>query len=135
MFQITLFVGPQGAALGLLFNDEELARSAAAQFSALLSALPNNVGIQVATACLTIADQYGQEISVAAGDLHGVILENLTESAQAHIERGLHQARTQAKAESMAASDPILRSAQYGRANGPAVLQPMTGMPRRGFNG
>jgi hypothetical protein len=43
------------------------------------------------------------------------------------IERGLHHARAQARAEQMAAADPVLKAASMGRG-GNAMLSP-------GFNG
>jgi len=51
------------------------------------------------------------------------MLEDMEKSKLAHIERGLHQARTQAKAQQAATQDPVLKSAAMMR--GPAMIDPM----------
>lgn len=75
----------------------------------------------------TIEDDFGQKI-INNGLFAGAILEDLDLSKLAHIERALHVARTNAKAQSMASADPTIKAAML--AHGPAVLSSMNGNMR-----
>ena len=115
MFSLTIVFGPAATAWTLMFKDE---KAATAAFSAIDK-----------TAEFTIRDDFGQQLSIEAGALHGAMLENMSESAEARIERGLDQARSQAKAQERAMADPALMASMRRTQQGPAVLQP-GGMPR-----
>ena len=54
----------------------------------------------------------------------GMMFEDLDKSMLAHVERGLHNARTQAKAQQQAMSDPVLKTAAMTAQRGPAIYDP-----------
>jgi hypothetical protein len=70
-------------------------------------------------------DDFGQTILLRRESIHGVLLEDLSASKEAAIERMVHNAKTSAEAQMRAARDPALRHASQG----PAVLSPGM-MPR-----
>jgi hypothetical protein len=74
---------------------------------------------------LAINDDFGQTCLVVKSRIAGAMLEDHSLSKLAHIERGLHNARTHAKMQQEAHNDPMLRTAAM--AAGPAVLSPMNG--------
>jgi hypothetical protein len=67
----------------------------------------------------TITDDYGQTCAVKLSDIKGLMLEDMDRSQLGDIEMRLHGARTQAKAQTRAQSDPSLR--------GGGVVQPFNG--------
>jgi hypothetical protein len=73
-------------------------------------------GIQI-----TIDDDFGQEAHVMSKSLHGWMLEDLDLSKLAHIEKGIHNAHTQADYAKRAQSDPALRVSSH---QGPAIFSP-----------
>ena len=113
MFAITIFFGSAGAFQGL-FRQEDKARSAQA-------ALAFNPATALgATEWIAIADDFGQELCIERSKLNGYIFENLDQTKLAHVERALHQQRTQNLAQKTADSDPGLRA--HRTMNGPAML-------------
>lgn len=70
-----------------------------------------------------VADDFGQTAFVNFASIAGAMLEDLDKSMLAHIERGLHNARTQAKAQQIATNDPVLKTAAMTRG-GPAMFSP-----------
>lgn len=114
MHSITICFGPQGTIWNFLFKTEEAAKNAMEK---------------IGEKCL-IADDFGQAANIQPTQIHGMMLEDLDLSQAGQIERGLHNARSQAKAQQRAMSDATIRTAAM--AQGPAVLS--GGMPPR-FNG
>ena len=74
---------------------------------------------------ILLEDDFGQKVLVSPNNLAGSVLEDLDQSKLAHIERALHDARTRAKANSIASADPALRALHA--TQGPSVLSPMNG--------
>ena len=119
MFSLTIVFGPAGTAWTLMFKTEEpAAKLARALVDPARGGMSDLVG-----------DDFGQRVSVVFSEVHAVMLENMSESAEARIERGLDQARSQAKAQEKAMADPALMASMRRTQQGPAVLQP-GGMPR-----
>jgi NADH:ubiquinone oxidoreductase subunit D len=124
MHSLTICFGPAATTWTLLFKTEEKA-------SELYNAY---TGAKVAheSSQLIGVDDFGQTISLVVNDIHGMMLEDMSLSQEAAVERGLHQARTQAKAEKKAMEDSVIKEAIRAKQQGPAVYQP--GMPNgRGF--
>lgn len=111
MYALTIAFGQPAVIWQLMFKTKEAADKA---FET--SALANDKNIVA-----TIADDFGQIAQVRVADITGRMLEDMTESAQAHIARALHQQRMQAQAQKAAESDPQIRAAMRG----PAVLSPV----------
>ena len=114
MYSLTVVFGTPTTTWRLLFKNKE----GADQANGLLSDHPMQD--------MRVSDDFGQTVNIRASTIHGRMLENLEESQLAYVEMALHNARVQAKAQTRAGSDPVLRSAQRG----PAVLSPLNG----GFN-
>ena len=124
MHSLTICFGPSATVWTLLFKTEEKA-------SELYNAY---TGAKVAreSSLLIGVDDFGQAISLVIDDIHGMMFEDMALSQEAAVERGLHQARTQAKAETKAMNDDVIKNAIRVKQQGPAVYQP--GMPNgRGF--
>lgn len=107
MHSLTIVFGPSPVPWVLLFETEEAVTKAA---NALASSE------------VVITDDFGQTVSIKAESIHGWMLEDMDKSKMAHIAQGLHRSRTQAKANEIAASDPVLKVAAMRQ--GPAMLQP-----------
>lgn len=114
MYLLTIVFGPTPTPWALLFQKSETAELA---FNGLQDARKIKQG------CVEICDDFGQKIDLPLASIHGFMLEDMEKSKLAHIERGLHQARTQARAQQMASTDPVLKTAAMGQ--GPAILSPM----------
>jgi hypothetical protein len=117
MHSLTICFGPTATVWTLLFKEEERAKAAHAAI------------LNVDTNGITLVDDFGQYVSLRREQVHGVMLENMDLSQQAQIERGLHQARSQAKAQDKAMADPVISQSLRRQQQGPAVLAP-GGMPR-----
>ena len=74
---------------------------------------------------VNLVDDFGQEAVIERPRVAGMLFEDLDQSMLAHIERGLHNARTQAKAESIAMNDPVLKAAAMAKQRGPGIVSPM----------
>lgn len=115
MHCITLLVGPQGTAWTYLFKTKESAETAFTNMLVVkdLDAVAMNAVhlLHQPGAILHITDDFGQAASIPAVDFHGCQLENLDETKLAHVERALHNARTQAEANTRAGNDPALKAA------------------------
>jgi hypothetical protein len=61
---------------------------------------------------LTISDDFGQEMTVAAGQLHAVLLEDLDLSQDAIIKLQVHQQLMQLKFQQELQRNPTLRTAR-----------------------
>ncbi len=112
MFCITVALKDNPATWTLLFQKEESAMTSWA-----LLQLPGSSGI------VSLADDFGQTALVQQTCVAGAMFEDLDKSMLAHVERGLHNARTQAKAQQLALNDPVLKTAAMTR-QGPALFDP-----------
>lgn len=115
MFLLTIVFGTSPVPWGFLFKEEEKAQQAFDHVVLCKQTPDSRIGIE---------DDFGQKASLDTDKIQGFMLEDMEKSKLANIERGLHQARTQAKAQQQAQQDPVLRAAQLGAAS-PAVLSPM----------
>lgn len=117
MFSVAVCFGPAATVWALLYKEEE---GATKVFDSLNDAIA--VGGSVGG-----SDDFGQKFVWAGEQLHGVMFEDLELSQLGQIERGLHQARVQAKAQTRAAGDPTIKASMM--AQGPAAFMP--GIPRQ----
>jgi hypothetical protein len=106
MYSLTIAFGETPAMWRLLFKTKEAAHNACAG----LVAIPS----------INIADDFGQQCSLLSDRILGWMLEDLDQSKQAGAEMMLHNARTQAAAQTQARTEPALRSG----AQGPSVFVP-----------
>lgn len=107
MFSLTIAFGETPAMWRLLFRTKEAAMDAATAAS---------------TDTFSVTDDYGQTCKIW-GRATGIMLEDLDLSKQAGAEMMLHNARTQAMAQTIARQEPALRSA----GQGPSVFVPNGG--------
>ncbi len=116
MFCVNIALG--STSWRLLYREEEKAK---AVFESLkvFPIGPKNV---------TVEDDFGQLCSATLASIHGLMFEDLDKAKMANVELFLHQQRVQAMATKAAQSDPGLRASSM--MNGPAMLNPMGGMPR-----
>jgi hypothetical protein len=110
MFSLTIVFGPGPMVWTLMFRTEERVREELANWA--INKTP-------------LIDDFGQECVISADIMHGYMVENLEQSKLAHIERALHQARTQAKGAEIADSDPVLAQARRRAQGGMPIMQPM----------
>lgn len=110
MHAITVVFGPTNTMMTFLFRDAEKARAAYNDASMIVGAM---------TGSARIIDEFGQETEFAANSLHAVMIEDWEKSKNAHIERAMHNAHTQADANRAAQADPKLRTAAM--MNGPVA--------------
>lgn len=118
MYSISICFGPAATVWNLLYKDEPRARAALAEATR---------AEKETTAVVT--DDFGQQLTVCAGQIHALLFEDLDQSQLGQIERGLHNARVQAKAQDRALTDPTI-SQSLRRSQGPAVMTPFGGAPR-----
>ena len=114
MYLLTIVFGPSPTPWAMLFKDEELAKKAFADIESC-----KLLGVDT----IAVEDEFGQRAVFGISSIHGAMLEDLDKSKISQIERGLHMARIQAKAQQMAQRDPLLQNI---RANqGPSMIDPM----------
>jgi hypothetical protein len=118
MFSLTIVFGPGPMVWTFMYKNEETA------IAPRNSLQENKHGSETD---LELVDDFGQECEIKSSECHGWMLENLEQSRLAHIERALHQARTQAKGSELADADPVLRQARMKSQGGLGMIQPMPG--------
>ena len=118
MFSLTIVFGPGPMVWTLMYKNEETAVAARNSLQEAKESGEND---------FELVDDFGQECEVKASECHGWMLEDLEQSRLAHIERALHQARTQAKGSELADADPVLRQARMKAQGGLGMIQPMPG--------
>ena len=108
---------------GLTYRTEEKAKAALDQIRAATGHQAHQVAF---SSCenLYLEDDFGTGIVIASSEISAAIMENFDKIADAQIERGMVSARMQAKLQSKAMSDPILKSVammsgDIHRMNGP----------------
>jgi|HubBroStandDraft_3_1064219.scaffolds.fasta_scaffold41976_2 hypothetical protein len=124
MFSLTIVFGPGPMVWTLMFKTEEAAEDAALAVRSILQARGKDTNFSPISA-VSLKDDFGQIAEVTTESLHGFMLENMEQSKLAHIERALHQARTQAKGAEIADSDPVLAQARRRAQGGMPIMQPM----------
>lgn len=124
MHSLTICFGPAATPWILLFKEEVKAATIYNEYS-------NHLVAGASSGALIGADDFGQAFVLSISEIKGMMLEDMDASQEAQIERGLHQARTQAKAETKAMSDETIKSAIRAKQQGPAVYSP--GMPGGGM--
>lgn len=116
MFSLTIVFGPGPMVWTLMFKTREAAEVAVE----IIEVAKKNGDIHA-------EDDFGQKCKINPNELHGYMLEDLEQSRLAHIERALHQARTQAKGTELADADPVLRQARMKAQGGLGMIQPVPG--------
>lgn len=114
MHLLTIIFGPTPTPWSLLYQKQKLAE---ATFYRIESAKQSDAQF------ISLVDEFGQLATFDVSSIHGFMLEDMEKSKLAHIERGLHQARTQARAQQAAAADPVLKNAAMMQS--PPMLSPM----------
>ena len=94
----------------LMFKTEETCEAA----WAVLTSEAKSVGV---------LDDFGQIIQVERSCIAALLREDLDQSLMAYAARALHNTRAQAKAQTMAMSDPALKVAAISRGS-PAIHSP-----------
>lgn len=122
MHSLTICFGPAATPWILLFKDE--AKAATIYNAYAEQAVSEEKPL---SGVLIGSDDFGQAFVIPASEIKGMMLEDMDLSQDAAVERGLHQARTQAKAETKAMGDDVIKAAIRAKQQGPAVYQP--GMP------
>jgi len=105
MYSLSISFGPAGTIWGLLYKTEEAANDA------YTVAVPCGEGPDITK----LDDDFGQRFAAPRCDIHGVMLEDLTESQIGMIERSLHNKRGEVKANQRAAADPAIKTAMMSR--------------------
>lgn len=119
MHSLTICFGPTGTTWTLLFKEEE---KAAALYNNYVRAANN-----VDRAMLVGSDDFGQAFAINIDLVNGIMLEDMDLSQMAQVERGLHQAKAQAKAQERAMADPVILQSLRRQQQGPAVMSPVPG--------
>lgn len=110
MFNLSVAFGSGSGIIvwGFMFKTKEKADEALKQLEA------GNVGR------IQINDDFGQSGRIGGEHIQGVMLEDMSQTKLAHIERNLHEMRTKAGIMSAAGADPGLKFAMQNQ--GPPVL-------------
>jgi hypothetical protein len=117
MHMLTVVFGPTGGSWAFMFKES----GADSAVQKIVDALYH----RTSTPFVAINDDYGQSACILNEEIHGWMLEDLEISKIGQIERGLHQARVQAKAQELAGQDPLLRQARMASQRGGPMLSPM----------
>jgi hypothetical protein len=120
MFSLTIVFGPGPMVWTLMFKTEEKLKFVLEELA--FRSTDGHAGHKEAF-CVT--DDFGHNCAIRDAQVHGFMSENLEQSKLAHIERALHQARTQAKGAEIADSDPVLAQARRRAQGGMPIMQPM----------
>jgi len=124
MFSMTIVFGSAPVPWTLLFKTKEA-------FDAAMQTYRNSKATSFEGVNFTTTDDFGQTIDVKRDAIHGVMFEDMEQSKVAHIERGLHQTRTQIAAERAGQADPGISAYVRTRQQGPAVISPFNGAFRQ----
>ena len=113
LWTVVVYLGDQGhPQVNLVFSSESAALDV---FAALEGTSPID-GMPLADDCrLTVTDNFGTTLRCDPRDALAVLLQDTGRSAEAGIELGLLQARSQAKAQNRVQADPMLSKPQLAR--------------------
>ncbi len=123
MYSLTIVFGQNHSVVWtLMFRDEEKAkdaeRSAFARYKSALGGISeNNLPL------IDITDDFGQHVILHQKDIIAVMLEDMSKSKLAHIERALNHAHMQADMQRTVESDPKLRISR--NMQGPSMISPI----------
>lgn len=120
MFSITFFVTATAAPIVLLFKGEESLKAALAKYDSLDHVVLGNGDLSPMS---LVEDDFGQSLQVQK-PVTAMLVQDLKLAQQADIERGVHQARTQAMANDRAKTDPLLLQHMRASQQGPSVMTP-----------
>ena len=112
MFSVSVFYGETGQ------QQCALMYRAVQEAERVFTTLTEGVGDTVLT------DDYGFRILVRRDAIKAVIFEDMERAKMFYIERALHQARVNAKLQSMAQADPALKAAGLLNSH-PHMMPPM----------
>ena len=107
MYSLSISFGPAGTIWGLLYKTREAAEVA--------YGIATNSNTHANPEITHLTDDFGQCFYAHRSDVHGVMLEDLTESQLGMIERSLHNKRGEVKANQRAAADPAIKTAMMSR--------------------
>jgi len=118
MYSITIVFGASPVPWTLMFKTQEAFNDAIVNFQNPATLDSKN---------LNLVDDYGQHVSIRRDSIHGAMFEDMTKSKLAHIERGLHQMRTQIEANNMGKADPSISAFMRSQMGQPGVITPFAG--------
>ena len=113
MISLSIVFGPaSGGAWGFMFQNKRNADVVLEEY---------NTGT---AAKISIADDFGQRAVIVRNSIYGILIEDMDIAADAVIERSLHQARTQVRANNKSATDSLLKNqGMFNCGKGP-LLRP-----------
>ena len=113
MYSLTIVFGQNHSVVWtLMFRDQVNAEKAAEELS------PSDID-----ALINITDDFGQSVKIKNDQVVALMVEDMTKSKLAHIERALNHAHMQADMQRAAESDPKLRIAR--NMQGPSMISPI----------
>lgn len=117
MYSLTIVFGQNHSVVWtLMFREEEKAEAARHE-------CVRADGITTNQTLFDITDDFGQRVTMRHKEVIAVMLEDMTKSRLAHIERSLNHAHMQADLQRAAESDPKLRIAR--NMQGPSMISPI----------
>jgi hypothetical protein len=119
MHQLTVVFGDNGGSWAFQYKD---ANGAITAVQTIMDAMVHKTLGPFAR----IADDFSQVAYINTDEIVGWLSEDCEISKIGQIERGLHQARVQAKAQELAGQDPLLRQARIANQRSGPVLSPMS---------
>jgi hypothetical protein len=116
MYSLTVCFGPANTLWTFLFKEADKPNAIKEAYRKGVEPEDNHA--------IIVEDDFGRSAIFDCRGMSGVVIEEMELAQLADVERGLHQARTQAKANTRAMGDEVLKSAARLQNQGPAVLQP-----------
>lgn len=117
MHSLTIVFGQNHSVVWtLMFREEEKANDARLECT-------RNHGDAGDQTVISIVDDFGQQIVMRSKEVIAVMLEDMTKSRLAHIERSINHAHMQSDLQRAVEADPKLRIAR--NMQGPAMISPM----------
>lgn len=113
MYSLSIFFGPSPVPAQFLFKDKEKADAAYSKVTSFSEGLG-----------FMIEDEFGHRAGFTWAAVHGAALEDMDLGEESRIQRGLSQARGQAKANERARTDPALRASI--QTYGPSMITPFS---------
>lgn len=109
MHILTIVFGPAATQRPLHYKTAAGADRALQEATAAIAGFPGGPGVPGEN-IVKFNDDFGQSAAIISSELHGMLIEDTEASTEAHIQRGLDQARLQAAFETRAKSDQTLRT-------------------------
>jgi hypothetical protein len=108
---IAITFGPTSTLWVLTFKTKE---SAEAAYDKIFDCIERSESTSV-----SVKDDFGYRVYVPVAEINGVLFEDMDQTRLVHIERNLHQMRTQLKVQQIAQADPALKLANIQMHPGP----------------